>query len=142
MVAKYYLKIRGEDYELNRAGWIKRLDMTFTPSANWRVAGIKERWNQRLFTPWAEMRAKLDQGMPIEGYLMDIDHGSLREWGGSYNGHLPKAYIHPESGKFMDSEWSTPEPALKDKTSCKAKSSAKKNLSCKTSLPFTLGGLK
>lgn len=62
-------------------------------SNTWKIFGVAQRWNGRP-VPWKLIKAKLDKGQTVEGYLYDIDHGARRFWGGSWNGKLPKIKLY------------------------------------------------
>jgi hypothetical protein len=92
----YYMSGRGQSYRLTDEGWIKRMDMPFTPSPSWTVVAVVQRWNAHPkygINDWPALKRELDAGKTVTGYLYDRDHGSLRMWGGSYGGRIPKVTI-------------------------------------------------
>jgi len=93
MKKPYKMMIRGKVYRLTSDGWIQRLDIDgFEPSKNWRVYGVAKRWNSRPIL-WKHLKKRLDRGERIEGYLYDIDYGTVRLNAGMYMGKIPKVVI-------------------------------------------------
>jgi len=83
---KYEMRIRGAIYKIDGFGRIGG-------SKSWKVYGVSSRWNSRPIL-WKELKKQLDRGKTIEGYLYDVDHGTIRFWGGSYFGKLPKVIMY------------------------------------------------
>jgi hypothetical protein len=90
---RYSMKIRGDLYNLNDKGEIKRLDVPgFEFSDDWKVYGVASRWNSRPIK-WESLKHEMDREACTEGYLYDVDHGTVRFWAGQYEGKLPKVRI-------------------------------------------------
>jgi hypothetical protein len=77
---KYSIYHRGEFSDINEKGEITRAQSPI-PSGQWLIVGVSTHWNSRHFTPWVEVKARLDKGETVEGYVFDRDHGTLRQWG-------------------------------------------------------------
>lgn len=71
----------GTYYGVRADGAIGRLDMDLAPSGQWLVLMITPTWNARSGLDWPEIKAKLDAGEKVEGYMHDYDHGTHRQWG-------------------------------------------------------------
>jgi hypothetical protein len=95
MAKKHYeMRARGDVYVITPSGYIKRTDMPFKASHNWRVYGVStHHWQNSPKLKWPEIRNMLDKGKTVEGYFWDVDHGTIRTWGGSYAGKLPRAKL-------------------------------------------------
>ena len=92
-MAIYNMQISGEYYHVDTEGRIKRLGIKgFGFSNTWTVYGVAERWNSHP-VPWNIIKKHLNTGATVTGYLYDVDHGTVRMWGGKYAGKLPKVTI-------------------------------------------------
>ena len=82
------IKIRGEYYKVNSKGeMIQNNRNDF--SGQWKFLGISTHHMHNtiihtFFDIWN------DPSLALNGYLWDIDYGTIRKWGGNYNGKLPK----------------------------------------------------
>jgi hypothetical protein len=90
----YEMKARGERYIVHANGNIQRTDMEFTPSGKWKLQGLRPKWNANRTSSFSELKKRMNKGETVEGYVIDLDHGTTRMWAGRYNGHIPKATIH------------------------------------------------
>ena len=88
----YNLYGRGKYYKVNPKGEIG-VNGRFSPT--WRVAAVAPRWNTSYYNSvmWPEVKKLLNAGRTVTGYLYDIDHGTLRFWGGQYMGKIPKVKL-------------------------------------------------
>ena len=87
---EYQLAGRGNYWRINSKGEFS-VSGRFSPS--WRILGIAARWNGQP-TPWATVKSQADKGKVVIGYMHDLDHGTHRFWGGSWNGKLPKVRLY------------------------------------------------
>jgi len=85
----YKLNGRGQTYNISNKG---EFEVNSKYSSTWRIYGIASRWNGRPVL-WSTIKSQADKGKTIIGYLHDIDHGTRRMWGGSWNGKLPKVRL-------------------------------------------------
>ena len=87
------IQVRGERYQINPRGYITKGDMT--PSGNWIFLGVsKHHWKGSIDFSFKEIWA--NPSLAIGGLVWDKDHGTIRQWAGSYFGRLPRitrAYI-------------------------------------------------
>lgn len=100
---------RGERFEVNARGYIKRLDIPgFQFSPTWRFLGVsKHHWSNHPTVSLAEA-FKNPQSL-VGGLVWDVDHGTTRVWGGSYAGRLPRvtaAGVRKASGIRPNPPWS------------------------------------
>lgn len=92
-----FFRIRGEDYVVNRKGELLQRQRWYHKepfSGDWKIFGFAKRWNARpsIFISQAFENPSILKGT----YVYDVDHGTLRSWGGSYGGKLPRitsAYV-------------------------------------------------
>lgn len=89
---KYEMMIRGGTYGIDGYGRIEG-------HKHWKVYGVALRWNGQPIL-WKDLKKQLDKGRVITGYLYDIDCGTIRFWGGSYFGKLPKVTIYKRSAVY------------------------------------------
>ena len=84
------LCIRDEYYKINKQGEIFGGPNNIAePSGNWKFLGIStHHWHNRIIHRFADIWENPE--LAINGYLWDIDHGTVRQWGGSYFGSLPR----------------------------------------------------
>ena len=85
---------RGDEYRVNEKGYIKANGLTYF-SKDWRfIGGSPHHWHQRIVVTVAEA---FRDPKRLNGCLgWDVDHGTLRKWGGCYFGKLPRiqqAYV-------------------------------------------------
>jgi hypothetical protein len=87
--------IRGERYHVNEAGQMVRTDMPMQFHDSWQfLGGSRHHWSRHI-----DINLKQAFVAPelLKGCLLwDKDHGTVRQWGGSYCGKLPRitsAYI-------------------------------------------------
>lgn len=101
--------IRGEWYQANEKGWIKRPDVvlpngkvlsTSQFSDTWiLLGGSGHHWNNHITLRREEIFKNPKKF--IGCLLWDRDHGTIRVWGGSYCGRIPRvqsAYIETVKG--------------------------------------------
>ena len=89
-----YLRTQsGYSYEITEEGWIKRLDMDFTPSESWVMLGLQHCHQRRVITlselrrgygpsqVWPTSMPDLlyKNGKP-QWRVVDRDHGTRRVW--------------------------------------------------------------
>ncbi len=89
---RYEMFARGSWYRITPKGYIGIGDVK--PTNTWKVYGISKHHMKR--SPdykWDEIKKMLDSGKSIEGYFWDVDHGTVRLWGGSWAGKIPKAKL-------------------------------------------------
>ena len=81
--------IRGERYEVNRKGQMRRTDMPMEFSDSWKFLGVSfHHWKQSIDLTVTEAFKNPDA--LVKGLLWDSDHGTPRQWGGCYNGRIPR----------------------------------------------------
>ena len=81
--------IGGEVYRVNSNGDMKAADSTKSYSGNWVFIGVStHHWHRRPTISFIDIWE--NPKLAIGGYLWDVDHGTVRCWGGSYNGRIPK----------------------------------------------------
>jgi hypothetical protein len=88
---------RGEPYKVDEKGRINANGIGYY-SYNWIfLGGTKHHWSNHITVSLSDA---FDDPSKLNGCLgFDIDHGTIRGWGGSYNGKLPRitnAYITTE----------------------------------------------
>lgn len=93
-----HFTFRGEHYQVNEDAQIKTKSNEYF-SKDWLfIGGSKHHWSNRITVTM--MDAFVNPEL-LNGCLgWDIDHGTTRQWGGRYNGKLPRisnAYV-AESG--------------------------------------------
>ena len=82
---------RGERYEVNAAGQMRRTGMKIEFSDGWKFLGVSfHHWKTSIDITFQRATSIGDAGVLIGGIVWDLDHGTTRIWGGSYNGKLPK----------------------------------------------------
>lgn len=76
------IMIRGKHYTINEDGHING-------SSDWIfLGGSTHHWHNRITIPFEK---SMENYRDFVGCLMwDKDHGTTRQWGGSYNGKLPR----------------------------------------------------
>jgi hypothetical protein len=85
-----YFQCKGEWYKVKRNGDMIHTANRFNEWGHcWRLLGISRHWNSRHISATVEDFFKFPGSM-IGGYVWDNDHGTVRAWGGSYNGKLPR----------------------------------------------------
>jgi len=90
---RYLLSGRGETFVVNEKGEITQFigwEKIHTFSHQWRIYAVTQRWNERINMLWSDIKHQLDKGKTVVGYLYDYDHGTIRFWGGQFDGKLPK----------------------------------------------------
>jgi hypothetical protein len=101
----YVMEARGKHYDINSKGEI-RVGNYF--SSSWKIYAIVPRWNMKpsFEYQWENIKKIMDKGKTVRGYVYDIDHGTLRFWGGRYYGKLPIAILWKSSSnpKFTREE--------------------------------------
>lgn len=81
------IQVRGEWYQINSHGHITKGDMT--PSGKWIFLGVsKHHWKGSIDYYFKEIWD--DPTLAIGGLVWDKDHGTIRQWAGSYFGKLPR----------------------------------------------------
>jgi hypothetical protein len=83
-----HFKFRDDYYQVNEEGHIKTQKLTgFSPTWVF-LGGSKHHWSNRINV---SLKDAFDNPKLLEGCLgWDKDHGTTRQWGGSYNGKLPR----------------------------------------------------
>ena len=91
---KYILKNGRQRYIIHDNGNIERTDLkNFNVSGQWTLLGLKPYWNSVRYIPWKQIKNRIDKGETVTGYVIDLDHGTTRQWGGQFNGKNHKATI-------------------------------------------------
>lgn len=94
-----HIYIRGEHYQVDEHGCIyggpNNVEVGCKSGHEWLFLGVSTHHlqNRIIHDPKAIQE---NPSLAVKGYLWDRDHGTVRQWGGSYNGHLPRvtsAYI-------------------------------------------------
>ena len=82
--------IRGEYYNINEKGEIYGGPNNIkTPSGDWLFLGVSTHHLQnRIIHTFPEIWKT--PSLALNGYLWDRDHGTVRTWGGQYNGKIPR----------------------------------------------------
>ena len=81
--------IRGERYEVNRRGQMRRTDTNMKFSDTWKFLGVSfHHWKRSVDLTVAQAFKNPDA--LVKGLVWDLDHGTTRQWGGRYNGRLPR----------------------------------------------------
>jgi hypothetical protein len=81
-------KFRDQYYKVNEKGEIMANGLkSYSPT--WKfLGGTKHHWSKHIDVGFG---LALRYPEKLEGCLgWDLDHGTLRQWGGSYNGKLPR----------------------------------------------------
>jgi len=83
------IRIRGELYKCNDIQQFVRTDMPMKFHDSWKfLGGMTHHWcnhiNVRFKDAWENPK------LLIGCMLVDLDHETMRVWGGSYNGKLPR----------------------------------------------------
>lgn len=82
------IEIRGKRYKVNTKGHIQRTDIPHTMSGQWVFLGVSfHHLRKGIDIPF---HPDTDPKEYIGGLVWDWDHGTTRQWGGSYNGKLPR----------------------------------------------------
>lgn len=79
---------RGETFRVNAAGEIMRMDQRQRFS-QWLLLGVSMHHWRNGIDITLDAIFKAPERM-IGGLVWDRDHGTVRTWGGSYNGRLPR----------------------------------------------------
>ena len=89
-----HFQCRGEWFKVNNDGFITQQNNEDF-SGHWRFIGVSfHHWRNGLDVRYSNKT--LPENI-IGGLVWDIDHGTVRQWGGSYNERLPRitqAYIN------------------------------------------------
>lgn len=85
--------IRGEYYKVDKHGCIyggpNKIEPTCKSGHQWDVLGVsKHHMNNRPTILFNEIWEHPEKA--LKGYLWDIDHGTVRRWGGLYYGQQPR----------------------------------------------------
>ena len=81
-------RFRGEEYQVNEFGQIKANGLDDFSNSWLFLGGHKHHWAGYIGVPLAECFKHPEK---LNGCLgWDRDHGTLRRWGGRYNGKLPR----------------------------------------------------
>ena len=80
------LQIRGDIYKVDENGNITQKHNDF--SEQWKFLGVSFHHWRNGIDRYFERNA--DPKKYIKGILWDLDHGTVRRWGGSYHGKLPR----------------------------------------------------
>lgn len=87
------IRIRGEVYQVDEHGCIMGGPNDVKPTCinghQWDFIGVStHHWHNRPTISFKQIWE--NPSLALNGYMWDIDHGTVRVWGGSYNGKLPK----------------------------------------------------
>jgi hypothetical protein len=84
-------------FDVNEAGMIKRLDMPeFKFSETWRFLGVStHHWHNRVTVTLADIFD--NPKLAIKGYVWDVDHGTMRQWGGGGDHRITQAWVRDEA---------------------------------------------
>lgn len=79
---------RGEQYLVNEEGHINANNIGYFSSKWLFLGGTKHHWSNRI---QHSLKDAFENPQLLNGCLgWDRDHGTLRQWGGRYNGKLPR----------------------------------------------------
>lgn len=79
--------IRGTEYKVNERGLLTQCNWRF--SGGWQFLGVSyHHWRRGIDINLKE--AFENPKLLIKGLVWDRDHGTIRQWGGSYYGKLPR----------------------------------------------------
>jgi hypothetical protein len=79
---------RGEIYKVNENGEIKANGLSCHSKTWIFLGGTKHHWSNRITV---SLKDAFDDPTKLNGCLgFDRDHGTIRQWGGQYNGKLPR----------------------------------------------------
>lgn len=82
---------RGERYQVNRLGHIRRPERGTHWCRDWLFLGVsKHHWANHIQIPFDPKMPDEGAARFVGGIVWDLDHGSLRTWGGKYCGKLPR----------------------------------------------------
>ena len=85
---------RGEYYDINEQGHIKANGSKSFSSTWVFLGGTKHHWSNRIDI---NLKQAFENPKLLNGCLgWDLDHGTIRQWGGSFYGKLPRilnAYV-------------------------------------------------
>jgi hypothetical protein len=81
--------IRGKRYEVNEIGQLRRTDMSMEFHDSWKFLGVSKH-HMVNHVQIDYINAFANPKSIIGGYVWDLDHGTIRCWGGSYMGRLPR----------------------------------------------------
>ena len=71
----------GKYYTITPEGYIMS-DHWRQPSKQWVILGVAHHhWCNSPTWRWPELRAMLDAGQEVKGWVFDVDHGTVRSWG-------------------------------------------------------------
>jgi len=92
-----YFEIRGEWFVANERGDLTQANrLRFTN--DWTLLGVSfHHWRNNVDVTFQDSWDNPKR--MVGGYLWDIDHGTVRTWGGSYNGKLPKVTMAYKKGE-------------------------------------------
>lgn len=88
-----HIYIRGEHYYIDEHGCIYGGTNSVTPGCEsgheWRFLGVStHHWNNHIIYSFEDICK--DPTLARGGYFWDVDHGTVRTWGGSYCGKVPR----------------------------------------------------
>ncbi len=93
-----YFECRGEWYQVNKKGFIKSNQLS-SFSSSWKFSGVSfHHWRNSLDIKYGP---EINPQSIVGGIVWDIDHGTTRQWGGCYNGKVPRitaAYTDKRKG--------------------------------------------
>lgn len=79
---------RGETYKVNEQGQINANGLGYYSNTWIFLGGSKHHWSKRVDIPLSEA---FENPLSLNSTLgWDKDNGSTRQWGGIYNGKLPR----------------------------------------------------
>ena len=80
-------KCRGEWFKVSPMGFLTQ-EQNKSFSGAWKFLGTsKHHWSNHIDVPFAPNG---EAKSFINGLVWDIDHGTIRTWGGQYQGKLPR----------------------------------------------------
>ncbi len=80
---------RRERFLINEKGEIQRIDTPYEISGDWLFLGVSfHHWSNHIDVDLKQ--AFNDPRLLIKGLVWDLDHGTIRQWSGRYNGKLPR----------------------------------------------------
>jgi len=73
---------------IERYGWRKQKVRWGLPHPSWRILGVSfHHWRRGIDV---HITPDVDPESLRGGLVWDLDHGTTRQWGGQYNGRLPR----------------------------------------------------
>lgn len=83
-----HFRSRGEYFKVNEDGYMTQ-ESNNNFSGNWKFLGVSfHHWRRGLDVVFS--KAFKHPELLIGGIVWDKDHGTTRQWGGKYNGGIPR----------------------------------------------------